>query len=1432
MRVVSAKRMLLLAAAAASLAWGQPPTITSLQSSAVGGQASDVTGITSGTVLQAGGFYLYVNLASDFFPPLFQNVTWLDTSTNTTTILALPLNGVPTATQVKVIVPNALFQTAVANPVAVKIVVHGSGQTSNAATFTINPPLRAIAPVLPSGTIYQPYSASYTTGGTPPFLEAGVVGGTPTPGLTAQFPSTTMAGTPTQTGVFNFQVTALDFWHNSVSADDCIEIVDVPTLTSLSPNSAIAGAATLTMTVNGTNFVGPVTVGQQQIPGSQVQWTAGYVVTPLATTFVSSYQLAAVVPSALLAAVGSAAVTVAQPGNATSNALPFTVTAVAPIISAISPPSAPAGSNALALTVTGANFVGYPALNAQSIVSLNGVALTTTYVGSGVLTAAVPANLLISPAQYTVQVTNPGGAVSNTVTFAVLAPAISSLSSTSIAAGSAAFVLTVSGANYLSGSQVSFNGAALAATFVNSTTSTATVPANLLATPGAVNVQVVNPGGSLSNVVTFTVTAALSLGSISPTSVPVGSPAFNLTVTGASFASGSQVSLNSTALATTFVSPNSLTVIVPASLVSSTGQFNVQVVNPGAAASNALPFSVVSPAIGSLSPSSVSSGVAAFNLAVSGVNFVSGSQVSLDGSALATSFASATLLNAAVPAALVAGPKVASIVVTNPGVSGNVSLGAPFTVIATLAIATTSLSGGTSGSTYSVTLAGRGGTPPYTWTASGNPPGLAINPATGVLSGIPQTAGSYLVTVVLTDAARATATAQFPLAVTSPPPPPVSIAPSSNLPSGIVGVAYAGYVFANGGTSPYTFSLGSGSLPDGLALSSTGMVSGTPKTPGQFSFSVVATDSAGATASGGFGITIQPAPLNISGGPTTPVSTGAPIAITFTGTGGVGPYRCTLSGSLPPGTTFANCVLSGTPTTAGAFTFHVTIVDSTGATFTKDVTITVVLAPPLSLSGSLSNGKVGVPYTGQISASGGTGPYSYAGAGRPDGLSRSANGGISGTPGTAGQFTLAATATDSKGATANGTFGITIAPADLAIVTASLPDGVVGAAYSASLTASCGLPPYSWTVTGLPDGLTATASGAISGTPKTAGKFSVIVNVSDAAGTSLGDRRIGYTLTIAPAPLAITTASAPNGTAGTAYSASFAASGGTAPYTFSATGLPAGLSMSAAGAITGTPTAPGAATIVVTVKDAAGASASRSFPVTIGLPSAPPLNFTVAGVSDTALPLQQPRLQVSLGNTFPVDVVVTLTLTFAPDSGADDPTIQFSSGGRSTRITVPAGATNGATDVGLQTGSVAGGIAIPAQMQAGGQDVTPSPAPRRTIRIAAAAPVIVPGTLTAVRNSTGFTVTLTGYVTDRELTQAIFQFTAAAGSNLQTTTVTVTIDTLFAGYFSGSGATPFGSQFTYTQPFTVTGSTQAIASVTVTLVNKIGQSTPVTATLN
>ena len=344
----------------------------------------------------------------------------------------------------------------------------------------------------------------------------------------------------------------------------------------------------------------------------------------------------------------------------------------------------------------------------------------------------------------------------------------------------------------------------------------------------------------------------------------------------------------------------------------------------------------------------------------------------------------------------------------------------PFTVVSSLAIATTSLPPGSLGTGYSALVTGKGGTPPYTWTAGGLPPSLSINSTSGAISGALLAGGNYLVTVVLRDAAKSTATAQFPLVVGAPP---VSIAPSSNLPSGMVGVAYTGFVFANGGTGSYTFSLGGGSLPGGLTLSSVGFVSGTPKTPGRFSFSVVVTDSAGATASGEFSVTILPAPLNITGGPGGPVPTGTPIAIAFGGTGGVTPYSLSAGGSLPPGTAFAGGTLSGTPATVGAFTFSVTLTDSTGAFVTKAFTLTVTSPPPppaLSLSGSLSDGKVGVPYAGQISASGGTAPYTFSGSGLPDGLSLSLSGSISGTPVTAGKFSITATATDSKGVTGEG----------------------------------------------------------------------------------------------------------------------------------------------------------------------------------------------------------------------------------------------------------------------------------------------------------------------------------------------------------------------------------------------------------------------------
>src|ERR1035441_4450295 len=530
MRRISVKLILLLATVAASVGWGQPPTISSLQSSTSLGVPYDVTGITSGTNVSGGGFFLFVNsTAGDFVPANFLNVTWLDTSTNTTTPL-LPPNGlVTTATQIIVFVPNALFATPVANPVSVTIVVHETGRTSNSATFTINPPLQAIQPLLPSGTLNQPYSANLFSGGTPPFSEGGVTNPANLPlGITSPFPSIAIGGTPTQTGVFNnIQTAATDFWGNGAGGTDTIEIVDVPTLTSVVPNASGTGAGDLTITVNGTNFVGPLAA--LPVPGSQVQWTAGGVTTTLATTFNNNTtQLTALVPSALLATMGVANVTVVQPGGAVSNALPFSV--LAPTLSSVAPASVPAGSGGTILTVLGANFAQNPSdvQLVTSTVSLNGIALGTLFVDTGTLTATVPAGMLLSPIQYNVRVTNPGGTTTNILPFFVLAPTVTSLSTNSLPAGSAAFVLTVTGANYLAASQISFGAPPLPTPFVNGTSLPATVPAALLAGPKVASIVVTNPGGSVSAPAPFTVQPSLA---ITTTSLPPGSLSVGYTYT-------------------------------------------------------------------------------------------------------------------------------------------------------------------------------------------------------------------------------------------------------------------------------------------------------------------------------------------------------------------------------------------------------------------------------------------------------------------------------------------------------------------------------------------------------------------------------------------------------------------------------------------------------------------------------------------------------------------------------------------------------------------------------------------------------------------------------------------------------------------------------------------------------------------------------------
>ena len=163
-----------------------------------------------------------------------------------------------------------------------------------------------------------------------------------------------------------------------------------------------------------------------------------------------------------------------------------------------------------------------------------------------------------------------------------------------------------------------------------------------------------------------------------------------------------------------------------------------------------------------------------------------------------------------------------------------------------LQISTASLASGQVASAYSAGLGVTGGTPPYIWSATpgGLPAGLALNAATGAISGTPSaSANAVPITFTVTDSTVPALTKSVTLNLTIVPPPLVIT--TATLANAQIGTAYSANLVATGGTPPYIWSVASGSLPTGLALTAgTGAISGTPTavaTPAPVTFSV--TDS-------------------------------------------------------------------------------------------------------------------------------------------------------------------------------------------------------------------------------------------------------------------------------------------------------------------------------------------------------------------------------------------------------------------------------------------------------------------------------------------------------------------------------------------------------------------------------------------------------------
>jgi uncharacterized repeat protein (TIGR01451 family) len=331
-------------------------------------------------------------------------------------------------------------------------------------------------------------------------------------------------------------------------------------------------------------------------------------------------------------------------------------------------------------------------------------------------------------------------------------------------------------------------------------------------------------------------------------------------------------------------------------------------------------------------------------------------------------------------------------------------------------------------------------------------------------------------------------------------------------PGGEVGVAYSDQLTETGGTSPFTWSVSSGTLPGGVTpLSSAGVLAGTPTTAGNYPFTVKVTDQNG-------GIATTPITLVIAAGPALNFAApsygevGSPYSDTLTVSGGTGPYTWSVSsGSLPAGITLGSTTgtLSGTPTAPGTSTFTVQVTDADGQSATKATSLAIISGPALSFPAPPS-GEIGTAYSDTLTVSGGSGPYTWSvsSGSLPAGITLgSTTGTLSGTPTAPGtsNFTVQVTDTDGHSATEATTLAIISGPG---LSFPAPPSGEIGTAYSDTLTASGGTGPYTWSVSSgsLPAGITlGSGTGTLSGTPTAAATFHFTVQVTDADGQSATD---------------------------------------------------------------------------------------------------------------------------------------------------------------------------------------------------------------------------------------------------------------------------------------------------------------------------------------
>jgi CshA-type fibril repeat protein len=542
-------------------------------------------------------------------------------------------------------------------------------------------------------------------------------------------------------------------------------------------------------------------------------------------------------------------------------------------------------------------------------------------------------------------------------------------------------------------------------------------------------------------------------------------------------------------------------------------------------------------------------------------------------------------------------------------------------------------------------------------TSGSLPPGLTLNRDTGVISGTPTVecvgnSGIVIVTVGVTDSIGLTDTHVLELDIMTPPTITTGIlksvsgtadSESNSFTNGYV----CGYAYSS---IPINGSWRATGLPAGITLNAnTGVMSGTPTKPGTYSPVISLTDSYGAVGTKTLTWNVI-APPSVATTTITPVESGLAMApFTLTATQGTDLVRTTgtawTASGLPAGLTLnaATGVISGTTSVQpGTFNIAVTVFDVNGvvsATKTLVLTVvgpTVLTTPSPAASFTARTAITAISQTFTL-AQGATVPAqgAWSATGLPAGLEINVNTGvITGTPAIGGTYpNVVVSLTDSYGARSTKTLRLVVVEPPTLSSPATLAPQVLNQALTSNqlnilvTPGSANIASFALRAPSvLPAGLTLNAeTGAITGTPTTAGETRFTIIVTDAAGltdqkeftlyvgnkpsitnTTTPDRVTG---TVVVDPLSTNVAMAPFAQTASAGSAPLASTGG-----WSATGLPAGMIINAdTGAISGTPTTVVTnASFVVTLTDSKGLTATKTYTVsTIAPPTVTTANPAV-----------------------------------------------------------------------------------------------------------------------------------------------------------------------------------------------------------------------------